>query len=201
MRKILVYLAHPQIERSLIHAYLIKMLQEHPAVTFVDLYREYPDFNINVHHEQNRLNAHDAIIFEHPVYWYSTPPILKEWQDRVLQYGFAYGKSGDKLRGKAFGQVVSAGSSEEAYTRRGSKGFTLRELFAPMEATARLCGMIYLPPLAIYSAGTASEEGRFDGFKLAYHAYLDALADPEIGFTDVNKRDDLITTIRNFMRV
>lgn len=28
---------------------------------------------------------------QHPFYWYSTPALLKEWQDLVLEHGWAYG--------------------------------------------------------------------------------------------------------------
>ncbi|CAH8182184.1 Glutathione-regulated potassium-efflux system ancillary protein KefG [Vibrio aestuarianus] len=33
------------------------------------------------------------------MYWYSTPALLKEWQDLVLEYGFAYGQEGTALNG------------------------------------------------------------------------------------------------------
>ncbi len=201
MRKILVYLAHPRLDRSEIHANLIDTVSNHPATTLVNLYAEYPDFYVDVEKEQNRLREHDAIVFQHPVFWYSTPSIMKEWQDLVLEYGFAYGQTGKELAGKAFGQVVSAGSTREDYTRKGAKEFTLEELFSPLKATARLCSMTYLPPLPLYASGSALEDGRLDGFKQAYKSYLDALADPSTPFADLVKRDDLISTIRNFMRV
>ena len=51
------------------------------GVTFVDLYAEYPRFEIDVDREQARLLAHDVIVFQNPLFWYSTPAILKEWQD------------------------------------------------------------------------------------------------------------------------
>ena len=39
---------------------------------------------------------HDVVIFQFPLFWYSTPPILKQWQDIVLEYGWAYGEGGTK---------------------------------------------------------------------------------------------------------
>jgi len=51
------------------------------------------------------------IVFHHPFYWYSSPAILKEWQDLVLEYGFAYGHEGTALRGK---KSLSASRLEEA---------------------------------------------------------------------------------------
>ncbi|MGT2357467.1 NAD(P)H-dependent oxidoreductase [Staphylococcus aureus] len=42
-----------------------------------DLYREYPDFIINVKREQELVENHDNIIFQFPLYWYSSPSLLK----------------------------------------------------------------------------------------------------------------------------
>ncbi|MCV5747032.1 NAD(P)H-dependent oxidoreductase, partial [Escherichia coli] len=77
-------------------------------MTCVDLYGEYPRFNINIDREQQRLREHDVVIFQFPLYWYSTPAILKEWQDLVLEYGFAYGTEGTELQGKTMLCVLSA---------------------------------------------------------------------------------------------
>jgi len=82
---------------------------------------------------------------QHPLYWYSTPAILKEWQDLVLQHGWAYGAKDTALHGKRWHQVVTAGGSEEAYCAQGSNRLTVRQLLAPLEQTARLCGMRFLP--------------------------------------------------------
>ena len=57
--------------------------KQHKAVTAIDLYAEYPDYNISIEREQQRLVEHDVIIFQFPIYWYSTPALLKEWQDLV----------------------------------------------------------------------------------------------------------------------
>ena len=62
------------------------------GVRLHDLYEAYPDFLIDVEAEQALLLEHDVIVFQHPVYWYSSPAILKEWQDLVLEHGFAYGR-------------------------------------------------------------------------------------------------------------
>lgn len=70
------------------------------GITFVDLYADYPRFDIDINIEQQRLLDHDVILFQFPVFWYSTPSILKDWQDLVLEHGFAYGNNGDKLSGK-----------------------------------------------------------------------------------------------------
>ena len=131
-----------------------------PGVTLVDLYAEYPRMNIDVDREQQRLIEHDIIIFMHPLYWYSTPAILKEWQDLVLEHGFAYGSEGTALQGKIFFNVLSAGGELFTYSEKGYNHYTIRELLHPLEQMAILCQMTYLPPFALFGARTAVEEGR-----------------------------------------
>ena len=65
------------------------------GVTFHDLYELYPDFDVQVEQEQELLISHDMIILQHPFYWYSCPPLLKQWIDLVLEHGWAYGKEGE----------------------------------------------------------------------------------------------------------
>ncbi|MCU7375699.1 NAD(P)H-dependent oxidoreductase [Paucibacter sp. O1-1] len=69
-------------------------------MTINDLYANYPDFLIDVAREQQLCESHDVIIFQHPFYWYSTPAIVKEWLDLVLEHGWAYGKTGTALKDK-----------------------------------------------------------------------------------------------------
>ena len=124
------------------------------------LYAEYPDYCIDIEREQQRLREHDIIVFMFPLYWYSTPAILKEWQDLVLEYGFAYGRDGNALHGKRLVCALTAGGSEDAYRSSGYNHYTIRELLRPVEQTAILCGMTYLPPYALFGSRTALEEGR-----------------------------------------
>jgi glutathione-regulated potassium-efflux system ancillary protein KefG len=154
----------------------------------VDLYAEYPDFEIDVDGEQARLLEHDAIVFMHPLYWYSTPAILKEWQDLVLEHGFAYGTGGTALFGKIFFNALTAGGPEAAYCAEGFNHFTIRELLYPLEQTALLCGMVYLPPFALFGARMAVDEGRLDVHVADWIRVLEALRDDRL---DMEKARDL----------
>lgn len=149
LNRILLLFAHPALEKSRVNRHLLEAVTGLEAVTVHDLYEQYPHFHINIKAEQDLLLAHDIIIFQHPFYWYSSPAILKEWQDLVLELGFAYGHTGHALRGKKMLSAITTGGSEQAYCRQGHNFFTLRELLAPFEQTARLCGMEYLPPFVV----------------------------------------------------
>ncbi len=99
--------------------------------------------------EQELLLAHDRIVFQFPLYWYSSPALLKEWQDVVLTYGWAYGAEGTKLHGREFMLAISTGGPEEAYQAGGYNNYSLSELLKPFQATANLTGMRYLPVLKV----------------------------------------------------
>lgn len=150
MQTILILFAHPALQKSRVHRVLRDHVLEIEGVSFHDLYEVYPEFDIDIDREQQMLEKHDIVIFQHPLFWYSIPAILKEWQDLVLEHGWAYGAAGNALRGKKLMNVISAGGSEAAYSADGYNRHTIRQLLAPIEQTAYLCGMEYLPPFVIH---------------------------------------------------
>ena len=156
--RILILFAHPRFEKSLNNAILLKYVPQSPDITVHDLYERYPDFNIDVDHEKNQLTAHDIIIWQHPFYWYSAPPLLKQWIDIVLEFGWAYGPGGTKLQGKIIFNTITSGGQRAAYSKEGYNRFTIKELLAPFEQTASLCKMIYLPPFALHGTHRLTKE-------------------------------------------
>lgn len=156
--RILVLFAHPAFHKSRVQRSLAHVAQSIDGVTFHDLYEEYFDFQLDIAREQSLLSEHDLIVFQHPFYWYSSPAILKEWQDLVLEFGYAYGEGGTALRGKRLLSVLSAGGPEDAYSPDGYNVFTMRQLLTPFEQTARLCGMEYLPPFIVHGSRALTHE-------------------------------------------
>jgi glutathione-regulated potassium-efflux system ancillary protein KefG len=157
MPRVLIQFAHPALEGSRVHRRLLAQLPEREGLTVNDLYEAYPDFDVDVAREQALLVAHDIIVFQHPFFWYSTPPLLKQWEDLVLEHGWAYGRQGRALRGKQLLHVISAGGREEAYQHEGYNRFTVGELLAPLEQTAHLCGMRWTPPYMIHGTHRMTE--------------------------------------------
>jgi glutathione-regulated potassium-efflux system ancillary protein KefG len=155
---VLILFAHPAFQKSRANRVLVRAAEAMHGVTLHDLYEAYPEMHIDVAREQNLLRSHDAVVFQHPFYWYSVPAILKEWQDLVLERGFAYGAGGDVLKGKCFLPAITLGGPASSYGRDGLNHFTVRELLAPIEATVRLCGMKYLEPFTLHSADELSPE-------------------------------------------
>ena len=148
--KILVLFAHPKISESIVQREMLSHIQDLENVTIHDLYAAYPDFAIDVDHEQALLLRHDIIIFQHPFYWYSAPSIIKEWLDLVLEHDWAYGSRGTRLHGKFMMQAISTGGPQHFYNVAGKNRFEIGQLLAPFDQTAYLCGMAWLEPFAIF---------------------------------------------------
>jgi len=105
---------------------------------------------------------------------------LKEWQDLVLEYGFAYGQNGRELQGKRLLCALTAGGTEHAYRASGYNHYSIRELLRPIEQTATLCGMVYLPPYALFGARTALEDGKVAEHLDRWQLILDCLRNDQL---------------------
>ncbi len=180
MNKILILFGHPAFRRSTINAALREAVETLDGVTFHDLYASYPDFLIDVPREQQLCESHDIIIFQHPFYWYSTPSVVKEWFDLVLEHDWAYGSSGNALKGKITFQALTAGGGQEHYRAEGLNLFTIRELTTPFRATANLCGMDWLPPFAVLGIHQGLPEKDRVGHAEDYRRMLTALRDNRV---------------------
>ena len=189
--KILILFAHPSQHRSEANLPMLDASRDEDSVTTIDLYAEYPDYCIDIEREQQRLREHDIVVFMFPLYWYSTPAILKEWQDLVLEYGFAYGHEGTSLHGKRLLCALTAGGVEDAYRDKGYNHYSIRELLRPIEQTATLCGMIYLPPYALFGARTARDDGRVQTHVDNWKRILGALRRGEIDLARVASSERL----------
>ncbi len=191
MRKILILFAHPVFNRSKINASMRRAVESLEHVTFHDLYAKYPNFLIDVKFEQRLCLDHDVIVFQHPFYWYSTPSIIKEWMDLVLQHNWAYGSKGKALRGKYFLQALTAGSSAEDYQHGGMKKATISELLAPFQAMARLCEMTCLPPFAVLGVHRGLPEDMIENHASAYRKAIISLRDNSIDLPTLESSDNL----------
>ncbi len=177
MKKILILFAHPGYHRSHANKALLQALRKVEGIHVHDLYQRYPNMFIDVAHEQQLLLEHDIIIFQHPLYWYSSPAIIKEWMDQVLEYGFAFGPEGHALRDKQLLSAITTGGSQESYTSQGHNRRAVIEYLLPFRQTAWLCGMRYLPPFVLYSYHTIQDARLLRDTAQEYRRLLIALRD------------------------
>ncbi|KFC73364.1 putative NADPH-quinone reductase (Modulator of drug activity B) [Bosea sp. LC85] len=160
MPNTLILLFHSDYAASNANRALCKAVAELPGISVVDMQALYSDGVIDVDAEVARLLAADRIVLQFPVQWYSTPPLLKTWQDAVLTRMFylAYEDEGRLLAGKPVLIAATAGNVPEAYTPTGQNRFSLRDLLRPLEATAHRCGLAWQEPFLIYGARKADAE-------------------------------------------
>lgn len=182
MASVLVYYAHPGHSHSRVNSVMFEAARQLSGIEVVDLYAEYPRHNVDIDKEQQRLLAHDVILFQCPLFWYSTPSLIKEWIDLVLEHGFAYGVEGDKLAGKYLMLALTAAGSKDAYSPSGYQNFDLRTLLTPMEQTARLSQMRFLPPYVLFESLRAPEVDQVTPHVDGYRRLLSALRDDYYDF-------------------
>ncbi len=182
MANVLVYYAHPGHKHSHVNRIMARAARSIDGITFVDLYAEYPRFGIDCDREQKRLLDHDVIIFQFPMFWYSTPSMIKEWEDIVLEHGFAYGAGGDKLEGKHMLLAITAAGPAEAYTADGYQHFPIRTFLTPLEQTARLCAMRFATPYVLYGSLRAPDVGLVEPHVDGYVKLIEAIRDEQYDF-------------------
>ncbi|MGF1760235.1 glutathione-regulated potassium-efflux system ancillary protein KefG [Photobacterium sagamiensis] len=169
--KILVIFAHPDPQESVANREMLASIADLPHVTIHDLYGAYPDFFIDVGQEQRLIEQHDIIVFQHPLYMYSCPALLKEWIDVVLSKGYAHGE-GVSTKGKFWRSVVTTGGAAEAYTPDGYNRCSIAEILKPFELTADLCQMNWIEPLVLHWARRIPVSER-QQYALDYRSWLE----------------------------
>ncbi|MEV7287896.1 NAD(P)H-dependent oxidoreductase [Streptomyces sp. NPDC093252] len=169
---VLVLVAHPDLRRSRVNAALADAVRGLRHVTVHDLYGAYDTAGgdrrgarFDVPRERALLGAHDTVVLQFPFYWYSTPPLLKQWLDEVVPYSRVYGGKGLRL-------AVTTGCTAHSYGPDGRTGFTMAELLRPLEAMARVTGMRLDTPYVVYGAGGLSD----DALKSAAERYAELLS-------------------------
>jgi glutathione-regulated potassium-efflux system ancillary protein KefF len=139
MQKTVMILAHPKIEESIGNRIISEVASQNDNLEVRHLDQLYPDFKIDIKAEQAALLHADVIVFQYPLFWYSTPAILKEWIDQVFQYGFAFGKDKYQLEGKKVVVSFTMGSPNKDYPAE-----ILEKIVFPFQGLAAYCKMEYI---------------------------------------------------------
>jgi glutathione-regulated potassium-efflux system ancillary protein KefF len=174
MPEIVVLVAHPEMEQSRVNRALLAAARSLPDARAAvrDLYALYPDYLIDVAAEQALLAEARLVVWQHPIHWYSMPPLMKLWLDEVLAFGWAYGPGGTALAGKDLWLVASTGGPESSYRPDSYNRYFFDAFLPPYDQTAVLCGMRMLPPMLLHGAHRVTDA------ELDAHAavYADRLA-------------------------
>jgi len=111
---------------------------------------------IDIEKEQSALKGFDRIIFQFPMYWYSSPASLKQFMDDVFTRNYIVANRSVKT--KQLGIVVTLGDAKADFQAGGSEQFTISELLRPLQAFAHKAGMQYLKPLVVDQFGYMDPE-------------------------------------------
>ncbi|MBL1421760.1 MAG: NAD(P)H-dependent oxidoreductase [Alphaproteobacteria bacterium] len=187
-QKILIIYAHPNLSGSTANQAMIKAAQQVENVTIVDLYAKYPDFKIDIKAEQQLLAAHDILIFQFPLYWYSSPALLKEWQDVVLQHGVNYGSKVNVLTDKIFFCAVTAGVDQQEFLAAGR---SLPTILCPFEQTFQYCKLKILPPFLLYDTPHDPTAPEIKQHAVLYAELLIALSTQMLEYSEVQSLESL----------
>ncbi len=170
--KTVVLLFHPHLDQSKVNKALADAAEKKDNVTVRNMYDLYPDFKIDIDAEQKVLEGVDRVVFQFPTYWYSTPALMKQWEDDVLTHGFAYGSKGKALAGKEFVVATSTGADSENYTRGGDDHYWLAEFYRNLQDTAKLINMKYARPFFVFNAEHITD----DALKRQAQRYADCIS-------------------------
>lgn len=130
-------LAHPRLEDSIGNKIISsKLADNNTEIRHLD--KLYPDFKIDIKAEQEALLLADTIIFQYPLFWYSMPAIMKEWIDKVIQYGFAFGKDSYNLENKKLIVSFTIGSPIKDYPQE-----VIQKIAFPFQGLANYCKLEY----------------------------------------------------------
>ena len=155
----LILVFHPHLkDGSRVNARLLAELtaQGEDDIIVRDEYAEYPNFSVNADTEHELLEAADRVILQFPFYWYSSPALLKEWEDEVITAGWAYAGA-HALKGKELKLVVTTGSDAAKYRKDGEYSHTMEELLSPFEVVAYKVGMNYAEPFLVQGTATIGD--------------------------------------------
>jgi glutathione-regulated potassium-efflux system ancillary protein KefF len=175
---VLVIQAHPYPDKSRANRALSSAIETVPGVERRSLYDLYPDFSIDVSTEQAALSRASTVVWQHPIYWYSAPALLKLWFEKVLVAGWAYGRGGTALHGKRCLWVPTTGGDDRGYSEHGEHAFPFEAFTPVVKQTARFCGMTWLEPLVLHGAHRVSME-ELRSFAARYRALLESLVHSE----------------------
>ncbi|MBP6962464.1 NAD(P)H-dependent oxidoreductase [Candidatus Saccharibacteria bacterium] len=112
-----------------------------------------------------KIRSADIVVFEFPLWWSSTPAVLKGWFDKVFAMGVAW--DGDHrykaglLTGKKAMVITSAGDREQDYSPTGMHGATIiQHLYPLLHSTLAHAGFDVYRPFITTGLTTSNEEDR-----------------------------------------
>lgn len=151
-----IFLFHPHMDQSRVNKALATAAQN-AGIEVRDIYALYPDFKIDVEQERQVLADTDRIVFQFPFYWYSSPALMKQYEDDVFTGDWAY-NGGNAIKNHEWLLAISTGSPKSAYQRDGRHFYLGPELLRPYQATNHLIQTKFCVPFISYKESYQTDE-------------------------------------------
>jgi glutathione-regulated potassium-efflux system ancillary protein KefG len=170
--KTLILISHPKFEDSGTQQFLKTSFYSLDDVKYQVIDELYGQSDgIDIEKEQAALKGFDRIVFQFPMYWYSSPASLKQFMDDVFTRNYIVANR--SLKTKELGIVVTLGDAKADFQAGGSEQFTISELLRPLQAFAHKAGMQYLKPFVVDQFGYMDPEQK-EKLLIDYLQYLSA---------------------------
>lgn len=159
----LIINAHPTPDYSHTQSFFKEVMTSLENVTYIELTKKMPKLE--------ELIGYQRIIFQFPVYWYSSPAILKQWIDNTFL------SDDNRLSGVELGIVAIFGVSQAHYQAGGKESYTPSEMLRPFEMLANHLNMNYLSPLSVFQFDYQCNNQR-KGLLMDYWQYIVGVKQP-----------------------
>lgn len=120
-------------------------------------------FSPDLQAEMDKVKQADLIIIHFPLWWGSTPAILKGWFERVFAMGFAWDAKNrfdsGLLKDKKVLLTVSVGDPKSFYTSEGLHRASVEQhLYSLTHGTLAFCGLNVYKPFIVHNVTAGSNE-------------------------------------------
>ncbi|ENO86463.1 NAD(P)H-dependent oxidoreductase [Thauera linaloolentis] len=144
--------------------------------------------------ELDKLFWCDLVVFVFPLFWYSTPAILKGWIDRVFVSGRVYGGKRFYDRGGLAGRRalvgLTLGGQEHMFGPQGIHG-PIEDMLKPfLQGTLAYAGLQVLPPFIGWHVPYVTDEARHQLMAAWEHRLRSVQDDVPLRFPSLADYDD-----------
>ena len=115
LKKVVVLLAHPNMENSQANKALFDAIKDIEDVAIFNLYEMLEQDILNMDAWSRIISHANAVVYQFPFYWMSAPSLLKKWQDGI----FTYLAKTPAVAGKPLLVATTTGSEFDAYRSGG----------------------------------------------------------------------------------
>lgn len=173
--KTLIICDHPGFDRSIVNRRWLDEVKKYPDdFTIHNLQSSYPRSPIDPAKEHSLIENNGSIVLQFPIYWFNSPPMMKQWVDTVFSLDWAYGKH-YKLEGKNIGLAVTCGGTEHSYSATGSVGASIETFLNSYIQSIKYCKANYSGCYVFYGASELVDKHDSSAVAVSARNYIDFL--------------------------